>query len=86
MIFIINGYAFRTAVLNGTLNRSDLNKLRLNEIIQNKDVNFIKESYGVKIDLSEYEDCAYIEGVSSETSQEHLSRIENDKLTLLCML
>lgn len=75
---ILNGYAFRTAVLNGTLNRSDLNKLRLNEIIQNKDVNFIKESYGLKIDdLSEYEDCAYIEGVSSETSQEHLSRIEN---------
>jgi hypothetical protein len=75
---ILNGYAFRTAVLNGILNRSDLNKLRFNEIIQNKDINFIKESYGLKIDdLSEYEYCAYIEGVSSETSQEHLSRIEN---------
>lgn len=43
-----------------------------------KDANFIKETYGLKIDdLSEYEDCAYVEGVSGESSQEHLSRIEN---------
>jgi len=75
---ILNGYAFRTAILNGTLNRSDLSNLRYNEITQNKDANFIKETYGLKIDdLSEYEDCAYVEGVSGESSQEHLSRIEN---------
>ena len=74
---ILNGYSFRTAVLNGTLNRADLYSLANNEISQNKDHKFLKEDYGLIIDdLSAYEDCAYMSTIENESNTELYNRIK----------
>lgn len=74
---ILNGYSFRTAVLNGVLNRADLSALRNNEITQKNDAKFVKEDYGLIIDdLSEHEDCAYMSTIEKETNEELFERIK----------
>ena len=74
---ILNGYSFRTAVLNGSLNRADLKALRNNTIQQNNNENFVKEDYGLIIDdLSEYEDCAYMKNETNETNEQLFARIK----------
>ena len=74
---ILKGYSFRTAVLNGTLNRSNLNALRNNTITSNNRVVFNKDSYGLIIDdCSEYEDCAYVSNIEGESNEELHQRIK----------
>jgi hypothetical protein len=58
---LLNGYSFRTAVLNGNLNRGDLKGLRQGTIPTQAGTQFYKDYFKLVIDNeSEYEDCAYM--------------------------
>ena len=59
---LLQGYSFRTAVLNGHLNRGDLSGLRRGSIPVEAGTRFEAADHGLIIDgASEYEDCAYVE-------------------------
>jgi len=74
---LLQGYAFRTAVLNGTLNRASLNSLAWGTVSTVKGTTFDARNHGLIIDDdSAYEDCAYMQEVTDETDDERSNRIE----------
>lgn len=73
----LQGYAFRTAVLNGTLNRSDLRGLARGSIRTNPGTTFNAAQHGLILDSeSLYEDCAYVKDDASESEEARMARIE----------
>jgi hypothetical protein len=75
---LLQGYAFRTAVLNGSLNRSDLSGLAEGRIPVLPGTRFSREEHGLVIDdASLFEDCAYVKDVSGEPDEERMARIED---------
>ena len=75
---LLHGYSFRTAVLNGTLNRAALSDLRRGTIPLAHGTTFDRISHGLIIDReSAYEDCAYVASVADESDEERVRRIEH---------
>jgi len=74
---LLLGYSFRTAVLNGSLNRGSLYGLRHGTIPTEGGSRFDAADHGLIIDdASEYEDCAYVETRAGEADQGRRERIE----------
>ena len=74
---LLQGYSFRTAVLNGVLNRAALDDLRRNSLKAAPGTTFDGDSHGLVIDgASEYEDCAYMSAKEGEADSDRAQRIE----------
>ena len=74
---LLQGYSFRTAVLNGSLNRADLSGLRAGSIPVADGAAFDGAQHGLVIDSnSEYEDCAYVSALAGEPAEERVRRID----------
>ena len=74
---LLLGYSFRTAVLNGTLNRAALADLRYNSIAAEPGTAFDGAAHGLIIDgRSACEDCAYVSANEGESDKDRAQRIE----------
>ena len=74
---LLLGYSFRTAVLNGSLNRGSLYGLQTGTIPAEEGTRFDAADHGLIIDdASAYEDCAYVEIRAGESDLERHRRIE----------
>lgn len=74
---LLQGYSFRTAVLNGTLNRGDLRGLQSGRIPVAPGTSFDRKDFGLIVDgPSAYEDCAYVKALTGESDKERWRRIE----------
>eukprot|EP00966_Prymnesium_polylepis_P311161 7188759-Prymnesium_polylepis.1 len=74
---LLLGYSFRTAVLNGSLNRGSLYGLQTGTIRAKEGTRFDAADHGLIIDdASAYEDCAYVEMRAGEADQARQQRIE----------
>jgi len=80
---LLPGYSFRTAVLNGTLNRGDLRGLK-NGTLPTK-YKFEAKTHGLVIsDDSEYEDCAFVAQIPNESTEDLCARIDRLVVTMIC--
>ena len=81
---ILSGYSFRTAVLNGNLNRGNLRGLREGTIPTQAGTQFNKEHFKLVIDdESEYEDCAYMKFDLEDTQIIQMGMIESMVLKMV---
>jgi hypothetical protein len=74
---LLQGYSFRTAALNGSLNREGLNGLRWGSVPTAVGTEFDAAVHGLVIDdASAYEDCAYVSAIGGESTAARVSRID----------
>lgn len=74
---LLRGYSFRTAALNGSLNRAGLAGLRHGSIPCAPSTSFDRAKHGLAIDAaSEYEDCAYLSLRQGESDAERVRRVD----------
>lgn len=75
---LLHGYSFRTAVLDGSLNRAALSDVRRGTMRAAEGASFDRHKHLLVIDDdSEYEDCAYVQAVAGESDAARLQRIES---------